>query len=118
MRTRRSFGATRRSTPLFFVFAELPAAEKLVGVGLDLLAVERGNGGNDELDAELGFEIGEFRLDGIARFGGDDIRLIDDAARERRKINGEDGEARAQQRDESNRQVRTSPHEGGRGAAC
>ena len=36
------------------LLAELPGAEQLVGIGLDLLAVERGHGGDHELDAGLG----------------------------------------------------------------
>ena len=49
------------------LLAELPGAEQLVGVGLDLLAFERVDGGDDELDAGLGFEIGELRLERAAR---------------------------------------------------
>ena len=44
------------------LLAELPGAEQLVGVGLDLLALQRADGGDDELDAGLGLEIRELRL--------------------------------------------------------
>ena len=47
--------------------AELPGAKQLVGVRLDLLAVERGDGGDDKLDAGLGLEIGQLGLDRPAR---------------------------------------------------
>ena len=53
------------------LLAELPAAEQLVGIGLDLLTFERGDGGNDKLDAGLGFEIGELARNRAARVGAE-----------------------------------------------
>ena len=44
-------------------FAELPGAEERVGVGLDLLAVQRGHGRDDQLDARLLLEAGELALE-------------------------------------------------------
>ena len=49
--------------------AELPGAEELVGVGLDLLAVERGDRRDDQLDARLRLELGELALEIGARAG-------------------------------------------------
>ena len=46
------------------LLAKLPFAEQRVGVRLDLLAFERADGGDDELDAGFRFEIGKLRLDG------------------------------------------------------
>ena len=53
-------------------FAEPPGAEKLVGVGLDLLAVERGDGRHDELDARLVLEVLQLPFERGARVGRED----------------------------------------------
>ena len=90
MRTRRSFGATSNSTPLFFAFSpSFQLRKQFVGVRLDLLTFEGGDRGNDKLNAGFSFKIGELRLNSAARVGRDDVRLIDDTTRERRKIDGE-----------------------------
>ena len=43
--------------------AELPDAEQLVGIGLDVAALQRLHRGDDELDAGLVFEVFELCLD-------------------------------------------------------
>ena len=84
---------------MFFVrLAQLPRAEQLVGVGLDLLPFQRADGGDDELDAGPGLEIRELRLDRGLRRRREDVGLIDDAAGERRK-----GQRRRDRRDEDER---------------
>ena len=69
----------------FFGFAELPGAEQLVGVGLDLLAAERGHGRHDELNAGLLLEVGELALEVGGGDRREDVRLIDDPPGERRE---------------------------------
>ena len=54
-------------------FAQFPGAEELVGVGLDLLAAERGHGRDDELNAGLLLKIGELALEVGARDGREDL---------------------------------------------
>ena len=61
------------------LLAELPEAEQLVGIGLDLLALERVHRGDDELDARLLLELGELGLQRLARLLRDDVGLVDDA---------------------------------------
>ncbi len=74
---------------VFLRLAELPEPEQLVGEGLDVAALQRFHCGDDELDAgfvlqvlELGFDIGP-------ALRSHDVRLIDDAAGQRRKVEGE-----------------------------
>ena len=55
----------QQHTVVLVLLAELPGAKQLVGVGLDLLALERGDGGDDKLDAGLRFEIGEPWFDSV-----------------------------------------------------
>jgi hypothetical protein len=77
----RSFGAIEQQhAVVLFRLAELPLPEERVGVGLDILPVERGDGGDDELDSRFRLEIGELLLDRRACSGGDDGGLIDDAS--------------------------------------
>ena len=64
------------------LFAQRPLAEEIVGGGLDIAAVERGDRRHDELDAGLLLEIDELRLDARLRVRGDDMRRIDDPAGE------------------------------------
>ena len=45
-------------------------AEQLIGIGLDLLAVERLDRGDDELDAGFGLEVGELGFERLAGFAG------------------------------------------------
>ena len=78
--------------------AELPGAEEVVGVGLDLLPLQRSDGGDDELDAGLRLEIGELRLDRGLGLRREDAGLVDDAAGERRE-----GQRRRERRDEDER---------------
>ena len=99
------------------LFAELPGAEEFVGVGLDFLALKRGDRGDDQLDAGLGFEIGELRPNGGARLRRNNVGLIDDAAGERRIVGGEHAEARTEQRDDSKRRARTTCSEENGGTA-
>jgi hypothetical protein len=52
---------------ILFLLTELPGPEQLVGIGFNLLAFERRDGGDNELDPGLGFEIGQLQLNRIAR---------------------------------------------------
>ena len=65
--------------------AELPGPKQLVGVGFDLLTFERGDGGDDELNAGFVLEIRELRLDRASGIERDDVGLIDDAPGQRRE---------------------------------
>jgi hypothetical protein len=82
---------------------ELPKAEQIVGVGLDLLSVQRGDGGDDELDRRFLFEMGELGFK--VRFGDrrQHVRVVDHTARQRRKAvsrpNGADPQQRQQGRE-------------------
>ena len=81
------------SAVVLVLFAELPCPEEFVGVRLDLLAIERTDRGDDELNAGFRLKIGEFGGEGLARIGWNDVGLIDDAARKRREIGGTNGDA-------------------------
>ena len=99
------------------LLAKLPGAEQFVGVGFDLLAFERIDRGNDELDPGFRFKIREFRLEDAPRVCRNDIRLIDDAAGERRKRQRQGANERQQQRGSND--VPGSPHRAVRGEmAC
>ena len=95
--------------------AQLPGAEQLVGVGLDLLPFQRADGGDDELDAGLVLEIRELRLDRGLRRRREDAGLIDDAAGERRK-----GQRRrdASRRRRARRRTGACPSGRARGRRC
>ena len=83
---------------VFLGLAELPEAEQPVGVRLDLLAVEAGDGGDDDLVGAFCLEVGEFL--GERGFGAciDDAGIVDDAAGQRREIGGEGGEGEEEKR--------------------
>ena len=66
--------------------AELPGAEQLIGVGLDVAAFERSHRGDDELDAGLLLQGYRFGCDVAAARRGQDIGLIDHRAGELREI--------------------------------
>ena len=105
-------GDEKQQAVVLLRLAELPQAEEFVGVGLDLLAVERGNGGDNKLDAgfvverlQLAFERGALR-------GRDDIGLVDHAPgqqgivrRRRERRRAENG---AEQEDDK-RRAKTAP---------
>ena len=61
---------------------------------------------------DLASRSASFCLDHAARVGRNDIRLIDDATRERRKSEGEGGNDRAQQCHKKDGKTRTSFREG------
>ena len=88
------------------LLAELPEAEQLVGIGLDLLALERAHRGDDELDARLLLELGELGLQRVARLLRDDVGLVDDAARERREGERQRDAGRESERDAKRQQPR------------
>ena len=101
MRTRRSFGAIRRSAPLFsFASPSFQARNSAIGVGLDLLAVERGHGRNDELDAGLLFEIGELALEIGLRDRREDVRLVNNPSGQRGKVGRRERRAGPQGREQ------------------
>ena len=88
MRTLCSFGATSSSTPLFFCrLAELPGAEQLVGVGLDLAALRATSRWRRRAGCRTCLRgpasLASMALRARRRH---DVGLIDDAAGERRKI--------------------------------
>ena len=60
-------------------------AEQFIGVGLDFLALQRIDRGDDELDAGLLLEIGELLLEALPGVGRQQAGLIDDAAGQVRK---------------------------------
>jgi hypothetical protein len=78
--------------------AELPLAEQRVGVRLDLLAAERGDAGDDELDARLRFQRRQLGLERGPLIGRQDIGGVDDAPAQRRKARrGREGACRREQ---------------------
>ena len=77
------------------LLAELPGPEELVGIGLDLFALQRRDRCDDELDAGFLLEIGELGLDRGGRRGRDDMRLSTIASAERREIRRAPRPARA-----------------------
>ena len=76
----------KESAVVLFRFAQFPGAEQPVGVGLDLLAVERGHGRDDELNAGLLLEIGELALEIGVRDRREDVRLVDDPSGQRGEV--------------------------------
>ena len=86
--------------------AQLPGAKQRVGVGLDLLALERGNRRDDELDARLALQRRELAFEGAALIGRQNIGRVDNAP-------GQDGEIRRrrerQRRRQQQRQQRRKP---------
>ena len=73
--------------------AELPGAEQLVGVSLDVAALQRFDGGDDQLNAGFVFKVFQLGLKLAAAFRRHDIGLIDHTAGQRRKVERE-GEGR------------------------
>ena len=74
---------------ILLCLAELPEAEELIGVGLDVAALQRLHRGDDELDAGFVFQRFRFRLDVALAVGRHHAGLIDHAAGELREIEGE-----------------------------
>ena len=68
---------------VLFRLAQFPGAEELIGVGLDLLAAERGHGRHDQLNPGLLLEIGELALEVGGGDGRKDLRLVDHPSGER-----------------------------------
>jgi hypothetical protein len=67
MRTRRFVRSDEQQHTIVFVFlAELPIPEQFVGVGLDVLTLQRIDGGYDKLDAGLAFKLGKLAFDCVA----------------------------------------------------
>ena len=76
----------KESAVVLFRLAKFPGAEQPIGVRLDLLAVERGHGRHDELDAGLLLEIGELALEIGLRDRREDVRLVNDPSGQRGKV--------------------------------
>ena len=98
------------------LFAEFPVAKQGVGVRFDLVAVERSNRRDNELDAGFLFEIGELRLQRRFRRRRNDIGRIDDAPGQRREIIGERQARRAEQGGEEKQESAGAARESRRGA--
>jgi hypothetical protein len=78
-------------------------AEQGVGVGLDLVAAEVLDGGDDELDRRLGLEVGKLAFQIGLRRRRQNMRVVDDAAGQRRERRRRPRRAERQQRDERER---------------
>ena len=62
---------------VLLLLAELPSAEKLIRVRFDLQAFERGDGGDDKLDAGLVLQVLELGRQRASRIRRKDIGLVD-----------------------------------------
>ena len=83
--------------------AQFPGAKKPIGVRLDLLAVERGHGRYDKLNAGLLLEIGELAFKIGLRDRRKDVRLVNNPSGQRGEAGRRKGYAGPQgseQRDE------------------
>ena len=88
--------------------AEAPGAEQPVGIGLDRLAVEAVDGGDDDLVGAIFLEVCELlRQRGFGR-RVDHAGIVDHAAGQRREFGGEGGE-REEREDKQQRRAQPSP---------
>src|SRR5262249_7419670 len=89
------------------LLAEFPTPEQFVGVRLDILTFERANRGNGNLNAGLRVKLSELLLNCYTGCGLNNIRLIDDTAREWRENKG--GARGDRKRQHKNNDRRTPP---------
>ena len=79
----------QQHTVVLLRLAEFPEPEELVGEGFDVAALQRLHGRDHELDSGLVLQFFRFRLDVAAGVRGHDVRVIDHATAERRKVERE-----------------------------
>ena len=93
----------QKNAVILLRLAELPGAEQLVGISFDVAALQRFDGGDDQLNAGLVFKVFQLGLKLAAALRRHDIGLIDHAAGQRRKVERESecGEAEQQGRGET-----------------
>src|SRR5262249_51549744 len=96
---------------------EFPTPEQFVGVRFDILTFERGNRGNGNLNAGLRFKLSELLFNCYTGCRLNNIRLIDDTARQGRKVKGEARGDRKRQRHSNDRLTSPSSTRGGSGSA-
>ncbi len=84
---------------------ELPLPEQRIGVGLDLVAAEIVDGGDDELDGRFLFEIGKLGLKARLRCRREHMRVVDDAPRQRRKRRRRERDAEREPRQQNKREA-------------
>jgi hypothetical protein len=87
---------------VFLRFAELPEAEQLIGIGLDIAACSDFTVATTSWMPDLSSRS-RLRLDLVLARWGHDSRLVDHAAAQRRKIEGK-GNSRRQTKDEARKQ--------------
>jgi hypothetical protein len=93
-------GDEKQDAVILAGLAEAPVAEQAVGIGLDRLATEVGNGGDDDLVRRFLLEGGELlRQRG---FGGrvDQVGVVDYPAGQRRQLLGKNGEGEEEEKEE------------------
>ena len=91
---------------ILLCLAELPEAEELIGVGLDVAALQRLHRGDNELDAGFVFERLQLGFKRALVGRRNDVGLIDDAAGERGEVEGGEGKRGEKAEDDHSRQRR------------
>src|SRR3984885_5641391 len=95
-------GDEQKNTVILLRLAELPGAEQLVGISFNVAALQRFDGGDDQLNAGLVFKVFQLGLKLAAALRRHDIGLIDHTAGQRRKVEcGKCGKAEQQRRGET-----------------
>ena len=93
-------GNQQQDAVVLAALAERPGAKQPVGVGLDGLAAEIGNGRDDDLVGGLLLEVGEFLDEQRFRRGVDQPGIVDNPAGQRRQVLGDSGEGEKQESEE------------------